>query len=158
VEPGVLILLTLAALPYFFGLRRLWSRGRIGRGARKWEVACYSAGWFALVVALVSPLHPLGRALFAAHMAQHEILMLIAAPLMILGRPLLVFAAAVPRRVAGATAHGSRTVPWRTVWNLLTRPFVAWLLHGVVLWTWHIPALFDATLDHEWVHALQHSS
>ena len=53
-------------------------------------------GWLALVVALVSPLHPWGNVLFSAHMTQHEILMLVAAPLLVLGRPVVAFLKALP--------------------------------------------------------------
>jgi cytochrome c oxidase assembly factor CtaG len=63
----------------------------------------------ALVVALVSPLHPWGRALFAAHMTQHEILMLIAAPLLVLGRPMIAFLKALPPGVAGMPINARAT-------------------------------------------------
>ena len=58
-----------------------------------------------MVIALVSPLHPMGEVLFSAHMAQHEILMLAAAPLIVLGRPLLAYLWGLPlawRRSVGA--------------------------------------------------------
>lgn len=32
------------------------------------------------------------------------------------------------------------------------------LSHAAALWFWHIPALFDATLGNEWIHAAQHLS
>src|SRR5690349_5318655 len=67
----------------------LYARGaRPERGMRGWEQRCYWAGWFALAIALLSPLHAMGEVLFSAHMAQHEVMMVLAAPLMILGRPL----------------------------------------------------------------------
>src|SRR5204862_719631 len=52
-------------------------------------------------------------------------------------------------------------VRWRSmtgVWALVTSPAVVWLLHAVALWVWHLPALFDATLESDLVHAAQHSS
>ena len=48
----------------------------------------------------MSPLHPLGEVLFSAHMIQHEILMLIAAPLLVLSRPLIYLLMGSPVRVA----------------------------------------------------------
>src|SRR6186997_2361469 len=81
-EPYTWALLALAAWLYLRGLHR-------GRGIKPWEAWCYAGGWFALFIALVSPLHPLGSFLFSAHMTQHEILMLIAAPLLVLGRPIV---------------------------------------------------------------------
>src|SRR4051794_23905741 len=54
-EPGVLIPLALTAALYARGVARLWRGGHVGRGVRRREVACFGAGWLALVVALVSP-------------------------------------------------------------------------------------------------------
>jgi putative membrane protein len=113
---------------------------------------------FALFVALVSPLHPWGRVLFSAHMTQHEVLMLIAAPLLVLGRPMAAFLWALPREWSHRVAGWSNGRAWRGVWGLVSNAFVAWVIHAVVLWVWHVPALFEATVDSEWVHALQHGS
>jgi putative membrane protein len=35
---------------------------------------------------------------------------------------------------------------------------VAWLLEAATLWVWHIPALYQATLTSDWIHAAQHLS
>jgi putative membrane protein len=43
-------------------------------------------------------------------------------------------------------------------WHFLTIPFVAWLIHALALWIWHIPTLFDAVLNNEAIHTLQHFS
>jgi len=125
---------------------------------RRWEALSYAAGWFALFVALVSPLHPMGRVLFSAHMTQHEILMLIAAPLLVLGRPVVAYLWAMPVGLARTVGAWGR-VPWfQKVWRVLTNPFVAWAIHAAALWVWHIPSLFQATIDNEWVHTAQHLS
>src|SRR5215216_5559913 len=103
-EPVVLIGLAISAWLYYRGAGRLWRESARGLGIRKWEAACYWGGWFALFVALVSPLHPMGGVLFSAHMTQHEVLMLIAAPLVVLGRPIIAFIWSLPigwRRRAG---------------------------------------------------------
>ena len=62
------------------------------------------SGWLALVFALCSPLDTLAAALFSAHMVQHETMMLIAAPLLVIGRPLAVWMWAFPRRCAPPSA------------------------------------------------------
>ena len=85
-EPAVVIALMATALVYAVGLSRIWASAGTGRGIRQWEAACFAGGWLALVLALVSPLDALSAILFSAHMAQHELLMLVAAPLMVLGR------------------------------------------------------------------------
>jgi putative membrane protein len=47
---------------------------------------------------------------------------------------------------------------WSGVWGVLTDPLVAWALHAIALWAWHIPALFDGALQSEGLHILQHTS
>jgi cytochrome c oxidase assembly factor CtaG len=163
-EPGVIIPLVASAILYGRGILRL---ARISRGDRprpersarmKIDMFCFGAGWLALAFALVSPIHPLGSVLFSAHMTQHEILMLVAAPLLVLGRPLVPFLSAFPKTFARTLAGWSKTAPWRITWRAISNPFVAWIIHAVVLWSWHLPALFQATLESELVHALQHAS
>ncbi|HKS09547.1 MAG TPA: cytochrome c oxidase assembly protein [Pyrinomonadaceae bacterium] len=150
-EPLVVIGLAVSLILFVVGLSRK-------RSGRMTEPMCFAFGWLALFVALVSPLHAWGRVLFSAHMSQHEVLMLVAAPLLVLGRPLVVFLWAFPvnwsRRIGNVGKVG-----WvQRAWRLLTIPLVAWLVHAVALWIWHVPVLFDAVLQNEWVHTLQHLS
>jgi putative membrane protein len=157
-EPGTLIGLALSAWFYAAGLWRLWRASGVGHGIRRWEAWCFLGGWITLFIALVSPIHPLGQVLFSAHMTQHELLMLIAAPLLVLGRPLIAFLHSLPPKAAAGLGRLSNTAPWRTVWSTISAPMVAWLIHAIVLWAWHAPALFQATLHSEWIHAAQHLS
>jgi putative membrane protein len=118
----------------------------------------FGAGWLLLVIGLISPLHRLGEVLFSAHMAQHELLMAAAAPLLVLGRPIVAFVWAVPpswRRTAGSW---SAARPVREVWSTLTRPLVAWTLHAIAIWLWHAPPLYQATIASDAIHTLQHLS
>ena len=158
-EPFTWIGLIISGWLYAVGLQRIWrAAGRAGAGIRRWEAWCFAAGWLALFVALVSPLHPWGKVLFSAHMTQHEILMLVAAPLLVLGQPLVASLRALPAGWARALAAASNRTWWRHTWLFLSNAFVAWLIHFVALWAWHIPALFQATLENEFVHAAQHLS
>jgi putative membrane protein len=147
---------------YLIGLRRVWSRATPARRrVHRMEAAAYMLGWVALAAALVSPLHPWGRLLFSAHMAQHEILMVVAAPLLVLGRPLVPFSHALSPAVLRSLARIVRSPPLgalRRLWTTLTLPLVAWIVHAVALWIWHLPQLFEATIDNEWIHFLQHAS
>jgi cytochrome c oxidase assembly factor CtaG len=153
------MLITLFAVAglYGRGLRRLRAATR-GPGRLRFECGCYFAGWFALVVALVSPLHPWGQVLFSAHMTQHEVLMLVAAPLLVLGRPGLVLLWAMPRPAAKRFGRWTHVRVIHGLWAWLNQPFVAWLLHALALWLWHIPSWFEATLRNEAIHDLQHAS
>lgn len=157
-EPWVVLCLALSLGWYALGVRRLWRHAGSGRGLRRWRVACFVTGWLALVAALLSPLDSLGSWLFWAHMLQHELLMVLAAPLMVLGRPLAAWAWALPppwRRVLGRALHRRH---WRRGWKVLTTAWSAWVLHAAALWVWHVPAAFDAALHHRGLHALQHAS
>ena len=156
-EPWVWTGLGLSAWLYAVGLRRLW-RDQRGAGVRRWEAWCYAGGWFALFIALVSPLHPWGRVLFAAHMTQHEILMLVAAPLLVLGRPIIVWLKALPTAWAHELGAMANEPAWQAIWRTISNPFAAWLIHAAALWMWHIPTLFQATIDNDIVHTLQHAS
>jgi putative membrane protein len=155
-EPGVIAPLVLSAILYALGLSRLRSAAKTAFGLP--EIACFFAGWFTLIIALVSPLHPWGAVLFSAHMTQHELLMLVAAPLLVLGRPVIPFLWAFPRSGARRLAAWANTTSWQRFWKTITAPFAAWVIHAVVLWTWHLPFLFQATRDSESIHALQHAS
>ena len=155
-EPVVIICLALTAFLFGFGLWQLWKESGTNKGIKTWEAIYFTGGWLTLFVALVSPVHAWGRVLFSAHMTQHELLMLVAAPLLVLGRPMIAFMWALPlnwsRRI-GAVAK----VNWfQKSWRLLTIPLVAWLIHAIALWMWHVPALFEATLHSELIHTLQH--
>jgi cytochrome c oxidase assembly factor CtaG len=157
-EPGVVIPLAMSLWLYLRGIRKLWTTAGVGRGVTKAEAACFLGGWFALFIALVSPLHPWGAVLFSAHMSQHEVLMLVAAPLLVLGKPLVAFLKALPSGTAQRLVAATRRSGVERLWNVFVSPFAAWLLHLIILWTWHVPVLYHAAIDSEFVHALQHLS
>jgi putative membrane protein len=155
-EPGVVIPLIMSGLLYSFGIVRL--RSASPASVRRSDVIYFALGWIALAIALCSPIHAWGSVLFSAHMTQHEILMLVAAPLLVLGRPVVPFLWALPRSTARSVARFSKGSAWQPVWRCISNPFVAWVIHAVVLWSWHVPFLFQATLESDFVHALQHAS
>ena len=158
IEPWVAACLAVSAVGYVIGLRNLWRRAGIGRGVGWDRAAMYVAGWLTLVGALAGPVEHWSGSSFAVHMLQHELMMLVAAPLLAASRPLGVFAWAFPmparRRLRALTTPG-----WlRASWRGLTSPLWATALSIAVLWLWHAPRLFDlATTDRAW-HALQHAS
>jgi putative membrane protein len=156
-RPVVVLSLGVLGSLYWLGLAEMKEAGTYGHALRKWEVWSFCAGFAALILALLSPLDASGGVLFSAHMTQHEILMLVAAPLLILGRPLPVVLKAFPGTLKRALLRLGRTVGWLSG-GLVTNAFAAWLLHALVLWIWHLPKLFNATLKSDFVHALQHIS
>ena len=155
-EPGVVAPLLLTLGLYLVGVRNL--RSRAGPQAFRGRVPLFIAGWVVLAIALASPLHPLGSALFSAHMLQHELVMAVAAPLLVLGQPVAPTLFALPaawRQPAGQWAGGRGVRP---VTDLLSHPLVATLLHAAAVLAWHLPALYESTLRSGAMHAAQHAS
>jgi putative membrane protein len=160
-EPWVVAPMAIAMWLYARGVRRLRRGGEpkaaalYARGS--WRVRAFWWGMAGLAAALVSPIDALGGVLFSGHMLQHELLMLVAAPLLVAGRPRVPFLWGLPGRWAQAGAPLLRHAP-RRLWAAITTPFAAWTLHGLALWIWHLPVLYEATLRSDLVHTLQHSS
>lgn len=157
-EPLVLLGITAAALVYFHGVRQVWRRAGAGRGVRRWQAACFAGGLGILAVALISPLHALGGVLFGAHMTQHVLLMGIAAPLLVLGEPLRAAAWALPPQSRRRAADLLAATGLRAMWRGITTPAAAWVLHALVLWAWHAPRLYSATVGSDAIHTAQHTS
>ena len=147
-DPLVVALLAITFVLYTIGVRKV----------PRWQAVAFYAGWLSLVVALVSPLDALSEVLFSAHMAQHEVLMVVAAPLLVLGRPLGAFLWAMPARARLPLASWTQRAPIAASWRAITNPAVATIVHAIALWTWHLPSLYQATLRSDAIHALQHSS
>jgi putative membrane protein len=150
-EPGVVVSLLLPAALYAAGQRKHVALAPV----RKF---LFWSGLFSLAVALLSSLHPLGEELFSAHMLQHEILMLISAPLLVLSRPLVTFLWALPLEWRQNLGRWSKKQAIARSWSFLTAAFTAWLIHAVAIWAWHAPYLFQLTLRSELAHTAQHLS
>lgn len=143
---------------YLRGVRHLWRTVGRRAGIQRWEVAAWCAGQLSLLIALISPVDRLSDFLFSAHMTQHEIIMVVAPPLIVLGRPWVALLWALPQplrlRVAGALRE--RRIRW--AWKASSSPLVTLVVHAIIVWLWHVPALFEAALESERVHAVQHAS
>ena len=157
-EPWLFALLAASVALYVRGSTRLWARAGHGRGITAGQASRFAAGWLVLAAALVSPLDAAGERSFALHMVQHEVLMVIAAPLLVTARPLEAWTWALPqpwRRRVRAFTHSRG---FGRAWASITEPVGAWSLHALALWAWHVPAFFEAALAHEGLHVLQHAS
>ncbi len=154
-DPWVWIPLTAVAMLYLRGMLVLRHKGVTIAATRLPAPAAFAGGCAALFVALIWPLDVLGEASFAAHMAQHMLLIAVAAPLLALARPAPVLLAALPgrlRRLNGALG------PLHSLLRALSRPRVAFAVHGVLVWLWHAPLLFELALHWRWVHVLEHAA
>jgi putative membrane protein len=150
-DPAITIPLAVAAWLY-------WRGAAPAHGTRTWESGCYWAGWLTLFIALVTPLHGMGEVLFSAHMAQHELLMLVAAPLLVLGRPLVPYVWGIPARWRKPVSRPFMSPVIQRLWRVATQPFHSFWIHGVSVWIWHLPLLYQASVRNDAVHALQHAT
>lgn len=154
-DPVLLAVLAATALGYAHTVRGLWRTGGRGAGIGERQVAWFAGGMAVLVVALVSPLDAAGESLFAAHMVQHLLLTLVAAPLLLLGRVHLGLLPALPlgwrRRGARRVARGLRRWPAHLM-------AAAVALHVLTVVLWHVPALYDAAIAHAGLHAAEHAT
>src|SRR3569833_349958 len=157
-DPWIIVPLSTTGMVYLLGAARLLARSHIGRQALASHFALFATGWLTLAGALISPLHSLGERLFTVHMVEHEIIMASSAPLIVLARPSGTMMWALPRgpRLVLRAALNAPTV--RTGWRWLSAPRVATLLHGIAIWAWHAPPLFDAAVTNVVLHRLQHLS
>jgi cytochrome c oxidase assembly factor CtaG len=141
---------------YAAGVLRVWRNAGYGRGLRLFEVLAFASGWLALAAALSPPLDEWSEQWLAAHMVQHELLMIVAAPLMAVGAPIVGLVWGLPSQLRSRVVAAVHHQPVTAVWSMLASPPSAFGLYGVALWIWHLPALYDYALEHEAVHIVQH--
>src|SRR5437763_11986649 len=146
-DPGPLALMALGSWVYVRRFRAA-RREAGGRGAEWWHAAGFAAAMLLLLVALVSPIDYLGEHyLFSMHMVKHILIGDIAPLLLLLSLSRVIMRPAT-RRLAGverALGPLASPVAFIAVWFGL-------------LYLWHIPALYDAALQHPAVHAIEHGS
>jgi putative membrane protein len=140
------------------GLRPVGGPGPAARRMRRRRAVLFALALATIVLALASPVDDYADRLFWVHMGQHILLVMVAAPLLVLSAPWMVlwrpFPLAARRWVARASVSGRGMAPAR----LLLRPLPAWIAFNVVMWAWHAPALYDLTLRNQAVHDLEHAT
>ncbi|MBC9033812.1 cytochrome c oxidase assembly protein [Sphingomonas sp. JC676] len=155
-DPWITVPLAASLLLFAIGYVRL-SR-RAGRADYRRRGLFFAAGWLLLAAALVSPLHEAGERSFCAHMLEHELLMLAAAPLLVVGEPMIFLLWGFPAPARRAIGAAVRSPVLAAPWHALTAPVTATILQAAALWLWHMPLLFDLALAHEGWHGVQHLS
>src|SRR4051812_3615881 len=143
--PLVIVPLVVTLGLYCLGTAKMLAT-RARPSVRRGAVICFALGWISLLLALDSPIHELGEQLFWVHMTQHEILMLVSAPLLVASRPLVPFLYALSPPWRKRVADFGHTRVVQSFWGLISAPVFAWLFSAVALWIWHAPWLFDRTL------------
>jgi putative membrane protein len=157
-DPFAALLLVILGGAYWLGVERLWRRSGRDRVVRRWQVRAFIGGWAALAIALVSPVDALAGTLLTAHMAQHLLLTLVAAPLLVLGAPTLPLVTALPERLRTVAQRTRLPARWRRHATSPVAVAVACGVHIGVLWVWHLPVLYEAALASSVVHVLEHAT
>lgn len=163
-EPVLLVMVVATGVWYLRGARRPSLRAVGGKARRRtvpWRGACFALGLVTIVVALDSPVDRLAGDYFWMHMLQHVLLMMVAAPLIVLGAPWLPLWRPLPlafrRRLARAVLSSPRLGWLRKLALFVAAPWPAWILFNANLAVWHVPALYDLTLRDTAVHYAEHA-
>lgn len=155
-DPLVIATILVACWWYGNGLRALWRSAGTGALVSRAQALAFALAVGVVAVALVSPMDPASEALFSVHMTQHVLLTLVAAPLFALAAPLHVMSwglAPRHRRLAGRWQGRLRRVLSHPA-----LPGVGLAVFTVVFTAWHVPALYDAAIADDAVHALEHAT
>ncbi|HVE69489.1 MAG TPA: cytochrome c oxidase assembly protein [Solirubrobacteraceae bacterium] len=145
-SPGVIAAVAVVGVVYV----RRWIASRREAGALAapgWRLAAFLGGLALILVALVSPVDRLGEQLFVMHMVQHLLVLDLASILLILGLTRVILRPVTRRVQALERAAGP-----------LATPAFALVAYVGGMAFWHIPAIYDAALEHPVVHALEHVS
>jgi putative membrane protein len=163
-----LILAVVAAVLYYRGGRQrlllITPAGAVPARStrRRWQAIGFYSALVIAVFSLQPPMDGWADSLFWVHMIQHQLLLMIVAPLLIISAPWIRLWSGFPlgfrRPVARAVVQGEWARPLRRVATVLGGPVVAWILFNGVIIGWHVPVLYDAAVQNQVVHDVEHVS
>nr|BBH94021.1 hypothetical protein KTA_22200 [Thermogemmatispora argillosa] len=143
--PSVVVGCVAITVLYLYAIGPLRRQYELGPPVPRSRVVVFLLGVLIIFLALVSPLDELGDDyLFSAHMVQHLLITLVAPPMMLWGIPGWLLTPLLRNRLL-----------YRAV-KVLTLPVVAFFLFNADIFLWHAPPLYDATLENEGIHVLEH--
>jgi cytochrome c oxidase assembly factor CtaG len=144
-EPSIIIGTALIVGLYLYGIGPLRRKYQLATEVKRGQVVAFLLGVFIMFLALVSPLDELGDSyLFSAHMVQHLFITLVGPPLLLIGTPAWLLQPLLRKRAVFLIAR------------VLTFPALAFLLYNADFWLWHAPPLYNATLENQGIHILEH--
>jgi putative membrane protein len=159
IEPWVFVPWVLSAGAYIAALCRLHDNGIRQRVVSLAQCTAFALGLLSLAIALMSPLSALSQQLFAAHMIEHLILMLVAPPLLVLGRPDIVLLWTFPLRIRRGIGHIWRKSGWLySASRIFSQPVAVWIMASVAMWFWHIPSPYEWAFANPGIHIIEHMS
>jgi cytochrome c oxidase assembly factor CtaG len=127
---------------------------------RTWRAIAFYTALVVTVFALQPPMDGWADSLFWAHLVQHQLLIMVAAPLLVISAPWIRLWSGFPlgfrRVVARGVVQGEWARPLRATAHTLGSPAVAWVLFNVVIIGWHVPTLYDAALANQPLHDAEH--
>lgn len=166
-RPEVLIVLVTLGVLFSVGWWRLRRRTSRARGLYSlgavWRLVAYLSALVIIGISLMSPIDVMSQQLFFMHMIQHLLLVMIAAPLLLITNPLPIVLWGLPaglrRRVgAGLSALIAGKSRFRQGLRSATGPGIVWLLWVIALIGWHDPNMYNWALRSEFAHDLEHLS
>ena len=123
------------------------------------HITAFTGGIISIWIAVASPLAALDDELLTVHMVQHLLLMAVAPPLILLGRPALSLLHGMPKSfVQDTVGPFLRWAPVRRLGKIITYPVFCWIAATMTVIGWHLPALFALGLRSAWWHEIQHAS
>lgn len=157
-RPIILLFLIGSGSLFTIGWYRLRSRKRNAHLAKPWRLISYWGGLLLMFLALVSPIEVLSSQLFLMHMIQHLLIAMFAPPLLLIADPMPIMMWGLPKELRTRIGRilFTKTSPARPFLMAITRPIIAWALFFAFLWGWHDANAYNAALQYEWVHTLEH--
>jgi cytochrome c oxidase assembly factor CtaG len=113
------------------------------------KTVCFQSGIALLWVSLQGPIGVFDDTFFWAHMVQHVVMVMVAAPLLVLGAPVLLIL-----RASSPQIRRRWVVPMlrsRLAYSL-TNPVTTWLILALVIVGTHFSPFYEFALEHEGVH------
>jgi putative membrane protein len=157
-DPSLIYVAVAAVMYVLGGFRPGTSRSRQLRRDREWlRELSFAAGLATIVIALDSPIDYYSDQLFWVHMSQHLILLTISAPLILLGRPWPRMWQALPLRARTSVGRTLAAARWTAPLRALAKPWVAFVVFNLDMLIWHVPAAYNLTLSHQWIHNCEHA-
>jgi len=160
-EPTVLFGLVVSAFLYARGAQYSIERG-LARHLRWWRAACFFGGLLVILLALESPIDAQAEQYLWVHMVQHELLTLVAPPLLLLGEPMWPMWRALPLAWRRGLLRWALKQGWPRrvgdgIAHVFRMPVLICVLFLGVFDIWHLPVLYGATLENTTIHALEHA-
>lgn len=157
-NPPLMAGLATVAWLYSQGVKKIWWRSGVGQGIRPWQALAFNGGLTVLFLAFISPLYALSNDLFTAHMVQHLLLLLVAAPLLVLGGAPLALAWSVPKPLQRRLGYWWRQQhDLHLIGRVFVRPQMIWGVYLTTLGLGQVPYIYKVALYDPVVHVVQHS-